>query len=174
MYLNPQIHVTQDTLTIHVGYIGIHSRIRISSPTCGRAWMRAGTNLRYMYLIMYLGSRMYLDYPCRYTCISHVSRMYPASQIRTSQDTFEIHVSQYVSWKYPACIPYVSSNLCRYMYPACIPHVSRIYPECIPHVSFMYLTCVPPCRCAYLATATGARKGDEEGEDSCHASRPAH
>ena len=33
MYLNPQIHVTQDTLTIHVGYIGIHSRIRISSPT---------------------------------------------------------------------------------------------------------------------------------------------
>ena len=61
MYLNPQIHVTQDTLTIHVGYIGIHSRIRISSPTCGRAWMRAGTNLRYMYLIMYLG------------CIPHVS-----------------------------------------------------------------------------------------------------
>ena len=61
MYLNPQIHDTQDTLTIHVGYIGIHSRIRISSPTCGRAWMRAGTNLRYMYLIMYLG------------CIPHVS-----------------------------------------------------------------------------------------------------
>ena len=24
MYLNPQIHGTQDTLTIHVGYIGIH------------------------------------------------------------------------------------------------------------------------------------------------------
>ena len=41
MYLNPQIHDTKDTLTIHVGYIGIHSRIRISSPTCGRAWMRA-------------------------------------------------------------------------------------------------------------------------------------
>ena len=42
MYLNPQIHDTQDTLTIHVGYIGIHSRIRISSPTCrGRAWMSA-------------------------------------------------------------------------------------------------------------------------------------
>ena len=41
MYLNPQIHDTQDTLTIHVGYIGIHSRIRISSPTYGRAWMRA-------------------------------------------------------------------------------------------------------------------------------------
>ena len=30
MYLNPQIHDTQDTLTIHVGYKGIHSRIRIS------------------------------------------------------------------------------------------------------------------------------------------------
>ena len=105
------------------------------------------------------------------TCISHVSRMYLASQIRTSQDTFEIHVSQYVSWKYPACIPHVSSNLCRYMCPACIPHVN---PACISHVSFMYLTCAPPCRCAYLATATGARKGDEEGEDSCRASRPAH
>ena len=26
MYLNPQIHGTQDTLTIHVGYIGIHVR----------------------------------------------------------------------------------------------------------------------------------------------------
>ena len=38
MYLNPQIHDTQDTLTIRVGYIGIHSRIRISSPTCGRGW----------------------------------------------------------------------------------------------------------------------------------------
>ena len=36
MYLNPQIHDTQ------VGNIGIHSGIRISSPTCGRAWMRAG------------------------------------------------------------------------------------------------------------------------------------
>ena len=32
MYLNPQIHDTQDTLTIRVGYIGIHLRIRISSP----------------------------------------------------------------------------------------------------------------------------------------------
>ena len=79
MYLNPQIHVTQDTLTIHVGYIGIPSRIRISSSTCGRVWMREGTNLRYMYLIMYLGSdvsRMFLDYPCRYmylACIPHVS-----------------------------------------------------------------------------------------------------
>ena len=28
MYLNPQIHDTQDTLTIHVGYIGIHCYIR--------------------------------------------------------------------------------------------------------------------------------------------------
>ena len=61
MYLNPQIHDTQDTLTIHVGYMGIHSGIRISSSICGRVWMREGTNLRYMYLIMYLG------------CIPHVS-----------------------------------------------------------------------------------------------------
>ena len=28
--------------------------------------------------------------------------------------------------------------------------------------------------CAYLATAPGARKGDEEGEDCCRAARPAH
>jgi hypothetical protein len=59
------------------------------------------------------------------------------------------------------------------MYPACTLHVSRLYPECIPHVSLMYRTCVPR-RCAYLATATGACKGDEEGKDCCRASRPAH
>ena len=72
---------------------------------------------------------------------------------------------------------HVSSNLCRYMYPAWIPHRARMYPACIPHASFMYLTCVPPCRmqvCAYLARATEARKDDEEGEDSCRSSRPAH
>ena len=109
MYLNPQIHDTQDTLTIHVGYIGIPSRIRISSPTCGRAWMRAGATPFPLTLELYL--RACLDargdefeihvshhvsrmYPACFlitladTCISHVSRMYPASQIRTSQDTF--------------------------------------------------------------------------------------
>ena len=74
------------------------------------------------------------------TCILHVSRMYPASQIRTSQDTFEIQVSQYVSWKYPTCIPYVSSNLCRYMYPACIPHVSFMY---VSHVRSSLQVCLP-------------------------------
>ena len=35
------------------------------------------------------------------TCISHVSRMYPASRIRTSQDTY---VSHHVSRMYPECI----------------------------------------------------------------------
>ena len=41
MYLNPQIHDTQDTLTIRVGYIGIHIKIRISSPTRCGDWMCA-------------------------------------------------------------------------------------------------------------------------------------
>ena len=35
MYLNPQIRDTQDTFKIHKGYIEIHLKIRISSPTCG-------------------------------------------------------------------------------------------------------------------------------------------
>ena len=53
------------------------------------------------------------------------------------------------------------------MYPLCILeplqiHVSHMYPACIPHVSIMYPTCVPPRGCAYLATATGARKGAKE------------
>ena len=65
------------------------------------------------------------------TCIPHVSRMYLASEIRTSPDTFEIHVSHYVFLMYPACILHVSSNRCRYMYPACIPHVSHMYLLCI-------------------------------------------
>jgi hypothetical protein len=64
------------------------------------------------------------------TCIPHVSRMYLASEIRTSPDTFEIHVSHYVSLMYPACIHHVSSNHCRYMYPICIPHVSHMYLLC--------------------------------------------
>ena len=79
-------------------------------------------------------SRMYLDHPCRYmylTCISHVSRMYPASQIRTSQDTYEIHVS---------C-----------MYLGSFPHVSLMYPRTnadtfIPHVclGIMHVSCIYP------------------------------
>ena len=140
MYLNPQIHDTQDTLTIHVGYIGIHSRIRISSPTCTilRPGCISSLDEFEIHVSDHHVSRMYpacILITLADTCILLVSRMYPASQIRTSQDTFEIHVSQYVSWKYPACIPYVSSNLCRYMCPACIPHVSRMYLACILHVS---------------------------------------
>ena len=129
------------------------------------------------------------------TCIPHVSRMHPASQIRTSQDTFGIHVSHHVSWKCFACILHlVSSNHCRYIYPTCILHVSCMYPECILepleiHVTLMYPAsilhvslCIPHVsrvrssshRCAYLARTTEELKVDEEGEDSCRASRPAH
>ena len=103
MHLNPQIHDTQDTLKIHVGYIGIHSGIRISSPTCGRAWMRAGATpfpLTPEIRIPHVS----LMYP---SCIPHVFRMYLDSiLISTPEDT---------------CIPHVSR-----MYLACIPHVSFI------------------------------------------------
>ena len=142
MYLNPQIHDTQDTLTIHVGYIGIPSRIRISSSTCGRAWMRAGTNLRYMYLIMYLGCIPYVSWlPLQI----HVSRMYPACKSCIS-DTY---LSGYIrdTRTIPICIlevsrmsiPHVSSNHCRFTF---IPHVSLINLACI----FMYPDCILKCR----------------------------
>ena len=47
--------------------------------------------------------------------------MYPSSQIRTSEDTFEIHVSLHVSRMYPACILITLAD-------TCIAHVSRMYP----------------------------------------------
>ena len=106
MYLNPQIHDTQDTCTIHVRYKGIHSRIRISSPTCGGAWIPPNPRDT-----------------CP-ACIPHVSRMYPAClnsyQIHLSRDAFEIHVSHHVSWMYPACILITLAD-------TCISHVSRMY-----------------------------------------------
>ena len=98
----------------------------------------------------------------------HLSRMYPACILHVSCIS-DLHVScMYPRTSADTCIPHVFL-----MFSACIPCVSRMYPECIPHVSLMYRTCVPR-RCAYLATATGACKGDEEGKDCCRASRPAH
>ena len=59
------------------------------------------------------------------TCISHVSRMYPAClnsyQIHLSLDAFEIHVSHHVFWMYPTCILITLAD-------TCISHVSRMYP----------------------------------------------
>ena len=89
------------------------------------------------------------------------------------------------------CLPDSSTSRTGYhrlvscMYPrtsadTCIPHGFRIDPACIPHVSRMYPSCIllafllAGCRCTYLARATEARKDDEDGEDSCRASRPAH
>ena len=99
--------------------------------------------------------------------IPHVSRMYPASQIRTSQDTFEIHVSHDVSWKYSACIPHVSSNHCRCMYPACILHVSSLYPTCILHVSRVRSSsqvCLP---CNSYRGAVQRALSAQVGSDEC-------
>ena len=135
MYLNPQIHDTQDTFMIHVGYIGIHSRIRISSPTCGRAWMRAGTNLHHV-------SRMYpacILITLADTCISHVSRMYPASQWYVP---LRIHLRYMYPNMYLWSIPHVSLMYPRTTADTFIPHVSLINLRLILHVSCMYPACI--------------------------------
>ena len=133
MYPNPQIHGTQDTLMIHVGYKGIHSRIRISSPTCGALGYPQTPEIRVPHVSrMYPAciphvSRMYpacILITSEDTRISHVSNMYPAClnsyQIHLSLDAFEIHVSHHVSWMYPACILITLAD-------TCISHVSRMY-----------------------------------------------
>ena len=121
MYLNPQIRDTQDTFKIHMGYIKIHNKknkIRISSPTCDRAWIPP--NPRDTCPALHV-SRMYP------ACIPNVFRMYSACILITSEDTCISHVS----CMYPACllhIRYISLWMhLRYMYPACIPHVSHMY-----------------------------------------------
>ena len=133
MYLNPQIHGTQDTLTIHVGYIGIHRDTYkdtcISSPTCGHQvheeLQSAGVDPLLLKdpmggLIGVLHTMMAskhspnpLDtYPaCIPQCILHGSRMYLDCILIATEDT-------------------------------CIPHVSRMYPACIPHVAFVSDTCI--------------------------------
>ena len=153
---------------IRVGYIGIHSRIRISSPTCGRAlgypkhpryvsrmypaciphvsWLPLRIHVSRMYpaCIPHV-SRMYLDYLWGYmylACISHVSRMSPSYQIHLSLDdirmTFEIHVSHHVS-RNLGCIPHVSWSP---------PQASKLVSHCLLdhplqiHVSRMYPACI--------------------------------
>ena len=114
MYLNPQIHYTKDTLTIHVGYIGIPSRIRILSSTCGCI-----------------------------SCSHHVSRMYPACFLITLADTCISHVQLYpVCILHLRYVP-LRIHL-RYTYPnmylGSIQHVSLIYPRTRLqiHLSRMY------------------------------------
>ena len=82
--------------------------------------------------------------------------MYPSSQIRTSEDTFEIHVSLHVSRMYPACILITLADTCIAHVPRMYPtsqirtsqdtfeihvsqYVSWMYPACIPHVSWCIL-----------------------------------
>ena len=141
MYLNPQIHDTQDTLTIHVGYIGIPSRIRISSSTCGRVWMREGTNLRYMYmyLIIYLGCIPHVSWlPLQI----HVSRMYPACILHLRYVPLRIHLRYTYPNMYLGSIPHVSLMYPRTTADTFIPHVSLINLACI----FMYPDCILKCR----------------------------
>ena len=111
------------------GYIGIHTRIRISSPTCGHQvheeLQSAGVDPLLLKdpmggLIGVLHTMMAskhspnpLDtYPaCIPQCILHGSRMYLDCILIATEDT-------------------------------CIPHVSRMYPACIPHVAFVSDTCI--------------------------------
>ena len=135
MYLKPQIHGTQDTLTIHVGYIGIHRdtykdtylepylRGRLDTPKPPRY-------VSCMYIYPLCIPHVFRMYPAcilitsEDTCISHVSRMYPAClnsyQIHLSLDAFEIHVSHHVFRMYPKCILITLAD-------TCISHVSRMY-----------------------------------------------
>jgi len=108
-----QIHDTQDTITIQVRYMrdtfkDTH-KIRISSPTCDRAWIPPNPRDT-----------------CP-ACIPHVFRMYPACILITSEDTCISHVS----CTYPACllhIRYISLWMhLRYMY-------LIMYLGCIPHI----------------------------------------
>jgi len=101
MYLNPQIHDTQDTFPV-APEIRILHVFRMCIPYV---------------------SRMYLDYLLGYmyaACILNVSRMSPSYQIRRSLDAFEIHVSHDVFQVYFACILITSAD-------TCIPNVSRMY-----------------------------------------------
>ena len=140
MYLNPQIRDTQDTFKIHMGYIEIHLKIRISSPTCGRAWIPPNPRDTCPACILHVSCmysaciphvfRMYLDYLWGYmylACILHVSRMSPS---------YQIHLSPWMNFRYMYLI----------MYFGCIPnvswsplqiHVSRMYPACILHLRYV-------------------------------------
>ena len=130
MYLNPQIHDTQDTCTIHVRYKGIHSRIRISSPTCGGAWIPPNPRDT-----------------CP-ACIPHVSRMSQfISDTSLSGCIWDTCIS--------SCILDVSrmylDHPCRYMYLACIPNVSCISDTYLvmTHPRYMYRDFVSRCILMY-------------------------
>jgi hypothetical protein len=115
------------------GYIGIHTRIRISSPTCGHQvheeLQSAGVDPLLLKdpmggLIGVLHTMMAskhspnpLDtYPaCIPQCILHGSRMYLDCILIATEDTCIPHVSR----MYPACIPSVQDT-CIMMYPDCI------------------------------------------------------
>jgi hypothetical protein len=111
-----------------MGYIKIHIKIRISSPTCDRAWIPPNPRDT-----------------CP-ACIPHVFRMYPACILITSEDTCISHVSR----MYPACllhIRYISlwmhlSYMYLIMYLGCVSRMYLDHPvadTCISHVSLMYL-----------------------------------
>ena len=167
MYLKPQIHGTQDTLTIHVGYIGIHRDtykdtylepyLRPSS-TWGELQSAGvdphGPNGWPHRCAAHDDGIKTFPQPPRYVsrmypaCILHGSRMYLDCILIATEDTCIPHVSR----MYPSCIPHVAfvsdTSLSGCIWDTCIPHVSRMSPACIlmtsedtciPHVSRMYL-----------------------------------
>ena len=160
MYLKPQIHGTQDTLTIHVGYIGIHRDtykdtylepyLRPSS-TWGAAecwsWPTTaqGPNGWPHRCAAHDDGIKTFPQPPRY-----VSRMYPAMYLAWIQNVSGLYLDCHWGYMYPARIPYVSC-----MYPACRLRIRYMYlnfvSRCILmyrdeeskiHVSWCILTCI--------------------------------
>ena len=113
------------------GYIGIHTRIRISSPTCGHQVHEELQSAGVDPLLL-------KDPMGGLTGVLHT--MMASKHSPNPRDT------------YPACIPHVCCILQgSRMYldciliateDTCIPHVSRMYPACIPHVAFVSDTCI--------------------------------
>jgi len=113
------------------GYIGIHTRIRISSPTCGHQVHQELQSAGVDPLLL-------KDPMGGLTGVLHT--MMASKHSPNPRDT------------YPACIPHVSCKDPECIYDldciliatedTCIPHVSRMYPACIPHVAFVSDTCI--------------------------------
>ena len=135
MYLKPQIHGTQDTLTIHVGYIGIHRDtykdtylepyLRPSSTSGAAECWSWPTSSRTRCTRWWHQNIP----PTPEIRIPHVSRMYLARIQNVSGLYLDCH------WGY--------------MYPARIPYVSCMYPACRLRIRYMYLNFVSRCILMY-------------------------
>ncbi len=136
MYLNPQIHGTQDTIKIHVRYIcGIHRDTHQDTYLEPYLRPRLDTPKPPRYVSRMYDPHVFRMYPAcilissEDTCISHVSRMSPACLLHIRYISLWMHL-RYSDTCISSCILDASrmylDHPCRYMYLACIPHVSCI------------------------------------------------